>query len=147
MFTPKNTHFETLIREKLKKQFFMQHLGMELTLIKAGYVEAEIETTEHLLQQNGFLHGGVTATLCDVSAGFAAFSLVAEGQVVVTADLHVSYLNPGDAPRYKAIGKVNKTGNMLHFCQSEVWGIYPDGSEKMIANCMATMATIQLPNK
>lgn len=143
-FIPKNPAFRELIREKLKKQYFMHHLGIELTHIEAGRVEAEVLMQDVLKQQNLFLHGGVTATLNDVVAGFAAFSLVAADEVVVTADLRVSYLNPGDAPRYRAVGWVVKPGNLLHFCQSEVYGVYPDGSEKLISVSSSTMATVKL---
>ena len=145
-FTVKNPKFRELIREKLEKQYFMHHIGMELDTIEAGRVEGSLDFTDELKQQNGFLHGGVTATLCDVVAGFAAFTLVNEDETVVTADLRVSYLNPGDASRYEAKGWVIKTGSMLHFCESEVWGIYVDGSRKLLAKSSSTMATVKFAN-
>jgi len=144
-FKVKNTKYQELIREKLKKQFFMHHIGMDLNIIEAGRVEGTLNTTDELKQQNGFLHGGVTATLSDVVAGFAAFTLVSEEETVVTADLRVSYLNPGDAPHYVAKGWVIKTGSSLHFCESEIWGVYDDGSKKLIAKSSSTMATVKFP--
>jgi len=143
-FEIKNPQFREHIREKLKKQHFMHHLDMQLTHIEAGDVIAEIQFQDFLQQQNGFLHGGVTATLCDVSAGFAAYSLVAKDEVVVTGDLRVSYLNPGNAPKFVAKGWVIKTGKLLHFCESEVWGVYPDKESILIAKASATMVTVQL---
>ncbi len=143
-FQAKNPHFKSLIREKLKKQFFMHHLGIDLTTIEAGRVEAHVTMQDALKQQNGFLHGGVTATLQDVVAGFAAFTLVEEGEVVVTADLRVSYFFPGDAPAYRAVGWVVKPGNLLHFCESEVYGVYADGTEKLISKSSSTMATVKV---
>ena len=133
-----------MIQEKLEKQFFMHHLGVSLSRIEAGEVEAVCEFKDFLKQQNGFLHGGVTATLCDVSAGFAAYSLVGEDEVVVTGDLRVSYLNPGTAPKYRSRGWVIKTGKLLHFCESEVWGVFDDGSEILMAKASATMVTVKL---
>jgi len=103
-FEVKNPAFREHTREKLKKQYFMHHLDMQLTHIEPGDVIAEVTFHEYLQQQNGFLHGGVTATLCDVSAGFAAYSLVAEDEIVVTGDLRVSYLNLGNAPKFVAKG-------------------------------------------
>lgn len=143
MFNIKNPLFRELIRDKLKAQYLMQHLGIELNRIEAGEVEAVVIARRELQQQNGFLHGGVTATLCDVAAGFAAYSLVNADEVVVTGDLRVSYLNPGDAPLYRAKGWVIKTGAVLHFCESEVWAVYDDGSEKLIAKSSATMVTVK----
>lgn len=143
-FEVKNPNFREHTREKLKKQHFMHHLDMTLTHIEAGDVIAEVNFHDYLQQQNGFLHGGVTATLCDVSAGFAAYSLVAEDEVVVTGDLRVSYLNPGSAPKFIAKGWVIKTGKLLHFCESEVWGVYPDKESILIAKASATMVTVKV---
>ena len=142
-FHPKNPAFRERIREKLERQFFMHHLGMELIAIEAGEVTAVVKSAEYLKQQNGFLHGGVTATLCDVSAGFAAFSLVKEEELVVTGDLRVSYLNPGKAESYKARGWVIKTGNLLHFCEAEVWGETPGKEPVLLAKASATMVTVK----
>lgn len=121
----------------------MKHLGVRLTRIEAGYVEAELDFEKFLQQQHGFLHGGVSATLCDVSAGFAAYSLVESDDGVVTGDLRVSYLNPGVAPKYLAKGWVIKTGKLLNFCESEVWGIYPDKEAVLIAKSSSTMVTVK----
>lgn len=121
----------------------MKHLGVQLTRIEAGYIEAELDFEKSLQQQNGFLHGGVSATLCDISAGFAAYSLVESDEGVVTGDLRVSYLNPGDAPKYLAKGWVIKTGKLLNFCESEVWGVYPDKEAVLIAKSSSTMVTVK----
>lgn len=121
----------------------MKHLGVRLIQIEAGYVEAELDFDEFLQQQHGFLHGGVSATLCDISAGFAAYSLVESDEGVVTGDLRVSYLNPGDAPKYLAKGWVIKTGKLLHFCESEVWGIYGDKDQVLMAKSSSTMVTVK----
>lgn len=143
-FIVKNPDYKSVIREKLKSQYFMHHIGVDLSSIEPGRVEALIDSRDFLKQQNGFLHGGVTATLNDVVAGFAAFTLVAKDEVVVTADLRISYLHPGDAPLYKAIGWVVKPGNLLHFCESEVWAIYPDKPDKLISKSSSTMATVKV---
>lgn len=140
-FTPKNPDFVTTIHQKLEGQHFMHHIGAQLTVIEKAYIEAELAMEEKHLQQAGFTHGGVTATLCDLVTGFAAFSLVALGEAVVTADLKVSYLNPGDGDRLIAKGWVIKPGNMLHFCEGEVW-ISKNGVLTQIAHCTATMAVI-----
>lgn len=143
-FTPLNPNFRELIREKLKRQFFMHHLKMDLTKIEAGYVEAEIQFETFHQQQHGFLHGGVTATLCDITAGFAAFSLVAEGAAVVTGDLRVSYLHPGVGQKFLSKGWVIKTGKLLSFCESEVWAIQEGKEDLLIAKSSSTMVNVVL---
>lgn len=144
MFTSKNPDFVSVIHQKLKGQHFMHHIGFSLTRIEAGEVEGEAEMKDFLKQQNGFLHGGATATICDLVAGFAAFTLVEAGATVVTVELKVSYLNPGLGDKIYAKGWVLKTGNMLQFCEAEVWSV-KDGEKLLIAKATTTMAKVVLP--
>ena len=142
-FTPKNRDFEATIREKLQRQHLMHHLGFELTAIKPGWVEGKASMKEFLQQQNGFLHGGATATFCDLVAGFAAFTLVEAGASVVTVELKVSYFNPGVDDVIYATGEVIKTGNTLTFCEAEVFSMV-NGEKHLIAKCTTTMAKVIL---
>jgi len=144
MFISKNPDFVATIHEKLKGQHFMNHIGFRITRIEAGEVEGEIELTNFLKQQNGFLHGGATATLCDLVAGFAAFTLVEKGSTVVTVELKISYLNPGTASKIYARGWVLKTGNTLSFCEAEVWS-EENGNKIDIAKASTTMAKVIIP--
>jgi uncharacterized protein (TIGR00369 family) len=141
-FITQNSDFKNTIIQKLDGQHFMHHIGAKLTVIEKAYIEAELQMEQQHLQQAGFTHGGVTATLCDLVTGFAAFSLVALGEAVVTADLKVSYLNPGDGDKLIAKGWVNKPGQMLHFCEGEVW-ISKAGELTQIAHCTALMAVVK----
>lgn len=141
-FTTQNPDFVSTIRQKLEGQHFMHLLGAQLTTIEKAYIEATLDVQQHHHQQNGFVHGGVTATLADLVTGFAAFSLVAPNETVVTADLKISYLNPGDGHQLIAKGWVMKPGNMLHFCEGEVW-VNKNGTLTKIAHCHAIMAVVK----
>ena len=123
------------IRRKLERQHFMHLIGADLTRIEPGRIEAELSLGEQHQQQRGFAHGGLVATMADLAAGFAAVTLVPDGIGVVTAELKVSYLNPGVGSRLRAIGWVLKAGRRLHFCEAEVWC-----DEVLIAKATATMA-------
>ncbi len=131
-------HLEARIREKLKGQHFMHLIGADLTRIEPGRVEAALTLGRQHQQQLGFAHGGLVATLADLAAGFAAVTLVPEGVGVVTADLRVSYLNPGVGAQIKAVGWVLKAGRRLHFCEAEVWC-----DDVLIAKASATMAVVE----
>lgn len=143
MFTAANPNFRELIISKLKGQHFMHHVGFSLTDIEAGKVSGEMRIEEHIKQQTGFVHGGATATFADLVMGFAAYSLVKEDQVVVTADLRISYLNPGLGEHIYARGWVIKTGSKLIFCEGEILAI-KNGIETVIAKSSATMAVVNL---
>ena len=133
-----DSDLEARIRRKLERQHFMHLIGADLTRIELGRIAAELTLGQQHQQQRGFAHGGLVATMADLAAGFAAVTLVPDGVGVVTADLKVSYLNPGVGSRLRAIGWVLKAGRRLHFCEAEVWC-----DDVLIAKASATMAVVQ----
>jgi len=128
----------TRIRRKLERQHFMRLIGANLTRIEPGRIEAELTLGQQHQQQRGYAHGGLVATMADLAAGFAAITLVPDHLGVVTADLRVSYLNPGIGTTMKAIGWVLKAGRKLHFCEAEVWC-----DDKLVAKASATMVVVE----
>ena len=141
MLKTQNPDFKKTIQQKLKNNHFSHLIGFHLTKIKAGSIEGEMKILHHHQQQNGFVHGGVASTVCDIVAGFAAFSLVSNNEFVVTAEIKISYLNPGIGKKLIARGWVLKAGSKIHFCESEVWSI--DGKKKtLIAKATASMAVV-----
>ena len=133
------------IQDRLKNNHFIQHMGILLHDLQQGEATLRLTIEKHHLQQNGFTHGGVTATLCDVATGIAAYTAVAEGKNVVTVDLKVSYLNPSISNNVKAVGRVVKSGNFLVFCEGMVYDIFDDGTEKPVATCTSIMAAVDIP--
>ncbi len=129
---------ETRIRRKLERQYFMHLIGADLTRIEPGRIEVVLALGQQHQQQRGFTHGGLTATMADLAAGFAAVTLVPDGVGVVTVELKVSYLNPGIGERLRAVGWVLKAGRRLHFCEAEVWC-----DDVLIAKATATMAVVE----
>lgn len=121
----------------------MHHIGFTLSEIEPGSVSGDMRLEEHIKQQTGFIHGGATATFADLVMGFAAYSLVRADQVVVTADLRVSYLHPGVGEHVIARGWVIKPGSKLIFCEGEIITVQ-NGVETLIATASATMAVVNL---
>lgn len=140
---PKNPDYENTIRKKLLNQHFMHYIGFSLTKITPGYVEGELVIEKKHLQQFGYTHGGLTATIADLVMGFAAYSLVDIHEGTVTSDLKISYLRPGIGSRIIGKGTVIKTGNLLHFCESDIICIDEKGEEVLIARGYATMCTVK----
>ncbi len=137
-----NPDFQNTIRERLQKQNFMALVGFKITKIAEGVVEGELLLSPKHQQHKGFVHGGVTATLADITAGLAAVSLVPADHHVVTADLKISYLNPGVGEKLFARGWVLKQGRKLNFCEAEVYCISAGKPAVLIAKASATMAII-----
>jgi uncharacterized protein (TIGR00369 family) len=139
--TTQNPNFVASVREKMKGQFFLHHIGFDLGTIELGIVTGKMKFEKHHLQQFGFLHGGVTATLMDVTMGFAAFTLVAENQGVVTANLNIDFIKPGEGDTIEAIGWVEKPSAGFNVCKAEVFTI-KEGVKTKIASATSVMAVV-----
>jgi uncharacterized protein (TIGR00369 family) len=141
-YTVLNPAFRETILRHLERQEFMKHINCRLTTIEPGFVIAEIELEHYHQQQIGFIHGGVTATIADVAAGFAGFTLVGANQHTVTAEIKISYFRPGVGKKLEAIGRVIKPGRNIHYCEAEVYCYDSQNVKILIAKATTTMAVI-----
>src|SRR5947208_1783369 len=89
----------------LESQSIMRTMGARATKLEAGPVEMELRFADHILQQHGFVHGGVITTIADSACGFAAMSLLPEGSNVLTVEFKVNLLSPAKGDRFVARGK------------------------------------------
>lgn len=137
-FEPRDPGFERRTRENFARQGFMHSLGAEMTGLGPGTCELTLGFDDALAQQHGFFHGGVVATLADVSGGYAAFSLLPPDRTNVTVEIKLSLLAPGVGRRLVARGTVLKAGRSLTFCRSDVVAVDDAGKESLCATALAT---------
>ncbi|GHE66695.1 PaaI family thioesterase [Roseivirga thermotolerans] len=136
-----NQNYKARIKKFLERQHFMKLVGFDLNVIDEGRTEGWLELREEHQQQTGLVHGGVTATVADIVAGFSAYTVVAEDQHVVTGEIKISYFAPGRGQKLYAKGWVVKQGKKMNFCEAEVWCI--DGEKRtLIAKATTTMVTL-----
>lgn len=136
-----NPKFKERIEKVLGGQHFMNLIGFKLTEISPGFTSGIMQLTQDYRQQKGLAHGGIIATIADITTGFAAYTVVPKDYHVVTGELKISYLNPGLGTQLRCEGWVLKQGRKVNFCEAEVWDLRPDG-EVLIAKASATMVTI-----
>ena len=129
------------VREMFRRAPFVADLGMELESLGEGECVTFLDIAPRHLQQNGFVHAGVQATMADHSAGAAAFTLAGEGCHVVTAELKVSLLRAALGERLVCRSKVLKPGKQISFVESEVYCV-TSGEERLVAKASATMAMV-----
>lgn len=122
----------------MEKQYFLKFIGVELYDIQPGSTRAKLTVENIHKQQFGIVHGGVIATLADITCGFAAYTLAPKDVDIVTGEIKISYISKGLGTNIEAFGKVIKPGKKLHFCESEV---YSDG--RLIAKASSTMICIE----
>jgi uncharacterized protein (TIGR00369 family) len=142
--TPKNPDYEAAVRESFARQGAMTLIGARLLAVQPGRVQIELPFRPDLSQQHGFFHAGVTTTIADSAAGYAAFSLYPRGHAVLTVEFKVNLLAPADGERLVATGRVKKPGRTLTVCEFEV-EVWKAGVARACAYGIGTM--ICLPDK
>ena len=69
------------------------YLGIVVTHVEAGEVQAELAVRPELMAPNGFLHAGSVVTLADTCAGYGCVAALPEGAVgFTTVELKSNHL-------------------------------------------------------
>lgn len=137
-FVAEDPNFRQRVRESFDRQTFLQTLGAVLTLVEPGRCEVELASRDDLCQQHGYLHAGVTTTIADVAAGYAAFSLMPADSSVLTVELKINLLAPAEGDRLCARAHVEKAGKTLTVVRADVVAV-TGGREQQVASMLATM--------
>lgn len=115
------SRMEDRVRRSFERQAFMATIGAALDEVSEGCVVLRLPFSGALTQQNGFLHGGVIATIADVAGGYAGFSLFDDGSDVLTVEFKLNLLAPALGPFVTAVGEVLKSGRTLTVCSLKVF--------------------------
>jgi len=136
---------EKRVREGVEAIFrnsaFVTGIGIRLADQGAGWCESELAVTQQHLQQDGFVHAGVQATMADHTAGGAAGTLARPGEMVLTVEFKINLLRPAIGDRLRCRAKVLKPGRTIVVAESEVFACR-DGAEKMTAKATVTLALV-----
>jgi uncharacterized protein (TIGR00369 family) len=134
--------FEDRVRESFARQKIMTTIGAELTRVTPGIVEIEMDFSNDLTQQHGFLHAGVISTAMDSACGYAALTVMPENAAVLTIEFKVNLLAPGKGERFLFRGAVTKPGRTIIVADGQAYAFGVDGEAKLIATMTGTMMTV-----
>lgn len=141
-----NADFRERVTTGFAKQGFMSTIGAGIRDIQPGSCSVVVPYSARLTQQHGFFHAGVTATLADNAAGFAAYSLMHGDEQPLTAEFKISLVAPARGDELVAKAKVLKSGRRLKFVNVEVFAIQEE-RENLVAAALATIvATKSVPH-
>jgi uncharacterized protein (TIGR00369 family) len=141
-FTPRDPGFGPRVEASFARQAFMAHLGVELAHVAPGEVDLVVAFHEGLTQQHGYFHAGVTATIADSAAGYAAMSLFAPGAGILTTEFKINLLAPARGERLVARGRAIKAGRTLTVCRADVSALR-DGAETLVATGLFTLMQVE----
>ncbi len=133
-------------RENVQRIFeaapFLDDLGLKLSDLGPGWCESVLPVGRKHLQQDGYIHAGVQATVADHTAGGAAGTLVKAGETVLSVEFKINLLRPAMGDRLRCRATVLRAGKTIIVAESEVFA-GNDGIEKLSAKATVTLAVVQ----
>lgn len=129
---------EARIRESFAAQSMMATLGARLVRVARGRVRIEAPILPGSRQQHGFAHAGLSFAIGDSAAGYAALSVMAEGQEVLTTEMKIHLLAPAKGEMLVAEGRVLRPGRRLVIVEADIHAL-EGGREAHVARLLGTM--------
>ncbi|MFY0634521.1 MAG: PaaI family thioesterase [Vannielia sp.] len=123
----------------LDAQPFSKLVGAELELFEDGRCVISATMRDELRQHMGIAHGGVLATLADMALTFAGGAVLGP---VITSELKINYIRPGNGDRLVARGEVVGHGRRQAVTRCEIYSV-TDGEEKLCAAAQGTIVKIE----
>ncbi|WER46153.1 PaaI family thioesterase [Cupriavidus sp. WKF15] len=130
------------IASSFARQGLMTTFGAALARVERGEVEIAMPWSEGVTQQHGFFHGGVVGALADSACGYAALTMVGEGEAGLTAEYKINLLSPAQGERLIAVGRVLKPGRTLIVVQGDVF-VEQQGRRKLVATMLMTLCVVR----
>ena len=120
---------------------FIKHCRFEADDIRRGYFQSKVRIEDCHRQQDGFIHAGVMATMADHTAGYAAFTTVAEAFQILTIEFKINFLKPAYGDTLICRSRVIRGGSSVIVSESEVFDIR-DRGETLAAKAMVTLMPV-----
>lgn len=123
-------------------QGLVHTLGISIDELGEGWFHTRMVPNPGITQQHGYVHAGAIATIADLSSGFAAYSLMAEDEDVLTIEFKINLLRPAIGDLIICRARVLKPGNIVTVSESEVFAVHND-TEKLVAKATVTLAVLK----
>jgi len=140
--SPVDPDFEQRVRASFERQGLISTLDGKIAFIGPGELHIEASFDERFTQQDGFLHAGIVTSLMDSACGYAAYTLMPADSRVLTVEFKVNFLNPARGGRFKAEGRVAKSGKTISVCEGKLFA-FQNGQGTLVAMMQATMICIR----
>lgn len=140
--SPIDPAFEQRVRASFGRQELLNTLNGKIAFICPGELHIEAPFDARFTQQDGFLHAGIVATLMDSACGYAAYTLMPADSRVLSVEFKVNFLNPARGERFRAEGRVVKSGRTISVCEGRLFASQ-NGQESLVAMMQATMMCLR----
>lgn len=126
-------------QQVLDAQPFSSMIGTKLASFSEEGAVLEIPIRDELLQQNGFVHGGVLSYAADNALTFAGGSAL--GPAVLTSEYKINFLRPASGKKLVARATVVYAGKRQAVCRCDVLSVTEGGEEKLCATAQGTISS------
>jgi uncharacterized protein (TIGR00369 family) len=140
--TPRDPDWEARVRDSFARQPFMAMLGASITELAPGRCAITLARRDDILQQHGFIHGGVVAALADTACGYAAFTLFPPRATILTVEMKVNFLASASGQALVARASVKRSGRTLTVVAADLFAVR-DATETIAATALATMMSLE----
>jgi uncharacterized protein (TIGR00369 family) len=100
---------------------YLEFLGFRLTAWKEGFARLEMPVRTEHRNTVGYLHGGVIASLLDISGAVAGSYGISNDFVSVTINLNCNFMSPHTAATAVAEGELVRITKSMFFCQAKLF--------------------------
>ncbi|BDG59515.1 PaaI family thioesterase [Caldinitratiruptor microaerophilus] len=121
----------------LAAQPFSRLVGARLVQFQPGEAVLEIPVRQELLQQNGFVHGGVLSYAADNALTFAGGTVL--GPNVLTSEYKINYLRPAVGEKLIGRATVVHAGKRQAVCRCDVFVAKGSAEEVLCATAQGTI--------
>ncbi|MDK8872245.1 PaaI family thioesterase [Paracoccus sp. SSJ] len=132
---------ESRIRTSFDRQSMMRTLGARLALIEPGRIAITAPILPTSLQQHGAGHAGLTFSIGDSAAGYAALTLMPEAAEVMTVEMKINLMSPATGDQLVAEGRVIRPGRRIMVVTADVWA-ETGKTRKHVAMLQGTMIPV-----
>jgi len=129
------------VRRIFESASFGADLGIRLESVGPGACTSVLSLETRHLQQDGYVHAGVQATVADHTAGGAAASLLRRGQYVLSTGIEIHLLRAAKGERLICRARVLKAGKQITVVESEVFCV-ASGKERLVSKATITLAVL-----
>jgi len=123
-------------------QSMMETLGATLQQAADGMAEITAPIGPGVRQQAGFGHAGLTFSIGDSAAGYAALSLLQPDEEVLTTEMKINLVAPAKGDYLRARGRVEKPGRRLMVVTARVEAVTGD-KDTLVALLQGTMLPLR----
>lgn len=123
------------------EQGFPAFCGLTVSDMDVGFFEAELQVRPEHLQQNGFVHAGLIATMADHTAGYSAYTHVGEDITILTIEFKINFFKPAVGDRIICRSRVLNGGRKVIVSESDVF-VVAKGREKKVSKATVTMMPV-----